>query len=53
MTVNLDEVDFGSSGCVCPKCGKEVTHEKRGIPCSELKCPVCGTPMKGRKCMED
>ena len=30
--------------CVCPKCGAEVAHD-RAKPCSEMKCPACGTPM--------
>ena len=53
MKVNLDDVDFGSNKCVCPKCGKEVPHGKRGTPCSQIKCPKCGTPMVGRKCRGD
>jgi predicted amidophosphoribosyltransferase len=51
MTVNLDDVDFGSSKCICPKCGEEVPHAKRGVPCSQVNCPKCGTPMTGRKCL--
>ena len=36
---------LGPSGyCVCPKCGKRVTHQ-RGVPCYQQKCPVCGTLM--------
>jgi RNA polymerase-binding transcription factor DksA len=50
MTLNLDDVDFGSSGCICPKCGKEIPHARRGVPCSKTKCPDCGSTMKGRKC---
>jgi len=30
--------------CVCPNCGKEITHE-RGVPCYELECPECGSKM--------
>jgi|GEM_PF-3460361 predicted RNA-binding Zn-ribbon protein involved in translation (DUF1610 family) len=43
---------FGSDKCVCPKCGKELVHSQRGTPCSKLKCPDCGTPMRGARCME-
>jgi predicted amidophosphoribosyltransferase len=53
MTIDLDDVDFGSNRCVCPECGKEVPHAKRGVPCSETRCPSCGSMMKGRKCTED
>ncbi len=33
--------------CVCPKCGhKWVSSEHaRGRPCSQQKCPKCGSPM--------
>ena len=35
----------GSGGkCVCPNCEKWVRH-KRGIPCSSVECPDCGTAM--------
>ena len=30
--------------CTCPKCGKVVTHT-RGVPCFEIMCPDCKTPM--------
>jgi predicted RNA-binding Zn-ribbon protein involved in translation (DUF1610 family) len=53
MSVDLDDVDFGSSKCVCPKCGNEITHARRGIPCSQVKCPKCGTLMIGRKCRKE
>lgn len=53
MSVNLDDVDFGSSKCVCPKCGNEIPHARRGIPCSQVKCPKCGTLMIGRKCRKE
>jgi ribosomal protein S26 len=36
---------FGPGGsCVCAKCGEKVPHE-RGVKCTELRCPKCGTPM--------
>jgi HK97 family phage prohead protease len=39
--------DGGADICVCPKCGKEVPHEK-GIPCKDIKCPECNTNMAGK-----
>ncbi|NLI34031.1 MAG: hypothetical protein GX422_14815 [Deltaproteobacteria bacterium] len=30
--------------CICPNCGNSVPHE-RGIPCTQMKCPKCGTAM--------
>ena len=39
----------GSGDCVCPKCGFKQTHT-RGVPCTQLKCPKCGTNMKGVFC---
>lgn len=30
--------------CVCAKCGKKIAHQ-RGVPCTDLKCPGCGTVM--------
>ncbi len=30
--------------CVCPACGMRVPHQ-RGIPCSTVRCPNCGTLM--------
>ena len=31
-------------GCVCPNCGTVVLHTA-SVPCYEIKCPKCGTPM--------
>jgi hypothetical protein len=28
--------------CVCPACGTKVEHQ-RGIPCSKMTCPKCGS----------
>jgi len=37
--------DMGPGGnCICPKCNKEVPHQK-GTPCMELRCPACGAKM--------
>jgi len=30
--------------CVCPQCGKVVAH-RPGTPCSQMKCPACGSLM--------
>ena len=30
--------------CVCPKCGKTVSHQ-RGAPCIQMTCPACGAAM--------
>ena len=36
---------FGPGGfCVCAKCGEKVPHD-RGIRCTELKCPKCGSTL--------
>jgi len=32
----------GPSSCKCPKCGKTVPHS-RGMPCTQMKCPECGS----------
>lgn len=39
----------GTSECVCPSCGEKTAHT-RGIPCSQVKCPKCGTLMRGEFC---
>ncbi len=39
----------GSAECTCPNCGEKVPHT-RGVPCSETKCPKCGTAMRGAFC---
>lgn len=30
--------------CICPRCGKTVPHQ-RGVPCTTVDCPDCGTRM--------
>lgn len=44
------ELEFGSSKCVCTKCGHTAGHAERGIPCNRKSCPKCGSPMKGLPC---
>lgn len=39
----------GVNECVCPECGYKESH-KRGIPCTEIKCPKCGAQMTGDYC---
>ncbi len=39
----------GSAECSCPTCGHKEPH-KRGIPCTSINCPKCGTPLKGELC---
>lgn len=39
----------GKKECTCPSCGYKEPHT-RGIPCTQKKCPKCGTLMKGIFC---
>jgi len=39
----------GSAVCRCSKCGYSMPHVK-GVPCSTIMCPRCGTPMRGENC---
>jgi hypothetical protein len=40
-----DKAAQGPGGfCVCPKCASKQRHE-RGIPCSQVLCPGCRSPM--------
>ncbi len=38
--------------CVCAKCGAKVPHQQ-GIPCTQLKCPSCGSPMIREELLND
>ena len=48
--IGVSNRPLGSSICICPKCGHEESH-KRGIPCTQVKCSKCETPMKGVNCI--
>lgn len=39
--------DGGTDVCVCPECGTKAAH-KRGVPCTDHKCPKCGSAMTGQ-----
>ncbi len=39
----------GSDVCTCPNCRYTAPHV-RGTPCFAIKCPQCGTPMRGTWC---
>lgn len=41
---------LGSNDCTCPNCGHQEPHAQRGVPCVQIKCPKCGTMMKGEFC---
>ncbi len=34
----------GTCRCTNPNCGYEMPHD-RGMPCNEITCPKCGSPM--------
>ncbi|MBN1374251.1 DUF5320 family protein [Candidatus Dojkabacteria bacterium] len=40
----------GTKECTCPKCGYKEPHV-RGTPCTQKKCPKCGTAMRGIFCL--
>lgn len=41
----------GAKYCVCSECGYSEEHEKKGegksVPCTKIRCPECGTLMRG------
>lgn len=36
--------------CTCSKCGHQEPRDKRGVPCTQIKCPKCDTLMTGEFC---
>lgn len=45
MGKNRTNAGLGGGGmCVCTSCGSTVNHQ-RGVPCYEMKCPDCDSPM--------
>jgi hypothetical protein len=42
--------DNGKKVCTCPECGHTEDYT-RGVPCTQKKCPKCGTTMKGKFCL--
>ena len=39
----------GSETCICPKCKKEIPHQ-RGVPCIQHECPECKVSLRGKFC---
>jgi hypothetical protein len=33
-----------SGNCICPSCGEKIPHQQ-GTPCTQVKCPKCGSIM--------
>ncbi|KPA16455.1 hypothetical protein MHK_003336 [Candidatus Magnetomorum sp. HK-1] len=33
--------------CICPECHQTIMHQA-SVPCFQMKCPKCGTPMARR-----
>jgi hypothetical protein len=51
---NRSDRPFGGGGggttvCRCAKCGYTQAHT-RGVPCANLRCPRCGTSLRGQQC---
>jgi len=41
----MDGFGLGPGGnCICPNCGAAMSHQ-HGVPCYQMKCAQCGTPM--------
>jgi electron transport complex protein RnfB len=38
---------FVAGDCLCPRCGAVLPH-RPGVPCFQIACPGCGSPMTRR-----
>jgi len=48
--IERDQDFNGLKTCICPECKKEFTHQQ-GIPCTNMICPNCKVPLRGKFCL--